>query len=189
VTLVEEGVLAMRGCWRLLWRDPAAFDDFNLTVEGFWRSFAMVVPVLVLAYPLFISDHRFGLELANVGENPPELRLGRDYFYLLLGMAIWPLVAAALARLLGVGQNYVRYMIVYNWMAVPTLTLSVIPHVVHLATGAALLPLILAQAIFIFLLYVSWFIAKTALQTTAAIAFAFLLADFALTYGLDALIR
>ena len=189
MTLVEEGLLAMRGCWRLLLRDPAAFEDFNLTIEGFWRSFAMVVPVLVLAYPLFISDYRFGLELAGTSESLPELQLGHDYFYLLLGMAIWPLVAALLARLLGVGQNYVRYMIIYNWMAVPTLALSVIPHLVHLATGAALLPLMLAQAVFIFLLYVSWFVAKTGLQTTALIAFAFLLADFALTYGLDALIR
>ena len=189
MTLAEEGLRAMRGCWRLLWRDPAAFEYFNLTVEGFWRSFAMVVPVLALAYPLFVSEYRFGLELANTGESPPELRLGLDYFYLLLGTAIWPLIAAALARLLGVGQNYVRYMIVYNWMAVPTMALAVIPHLLHLATGAALLPLILAQAIFIFLLYVTWFVAKTGLQTTALVAFAFLLADFALTYGLDALIR
>jgi hypothetical protein len=189
VTLVEEGLLAMRGCWRLLWRDAAAFEDFNLTIEGFWRSFTMVVPVLVLAYPLFISDHRFSLELAESSDGPSELRLGDDYFYLLLGMAIWPLIAAVLARFLGLGQHYVRYMIIYNWMAVPTLTLSVVPHLLHLATGAALLPLILAQAIFIFLLYVSWFVAKTGLQTTALIAFTFLLADFALTYGLDALVR
>jgi hypothetical protein len=189
VTLVEEGLLAMRGCWRLLRRDPAAFEDFNFTIEGFWRSFAIVVPVLVLAYPLFISDYRFGLELAEAGDNPPELRLARDYFYLLLGMALWPLVAAVLARLVGAGQHYVQYMIIYNWMAVPTLALAVIPHLLHLASGAALLPLILAQAIFIFLLYVSWFVAKTGLQTTALIAFTFLLADFALTYGLDALVR
>jgi hypothetical protein len=189
VTLVEEGLLAMRGCWRLLWRDPAAFEDFNLTIEGFWRSFAMLVPVLVLAYPLFVSDYRFGLELASPGENPPELRLGLDYFYLLAGIAIWPLIAAVLARVLSVGENYVRYMIIYNWMAVPTLALTVVPHVLHLVTGADLLPLILAQAIFIALLYVSWFVAKTGLHTTALIAFAFLLADFAVTYGLDALIR
>jgi hypothetical protein len=189
VTLVEEGLLAMRGCWRLLWRDPLAFEDFNLTVEGFWRSFAMAVPVLVLAYPLFISDHRFDVEFCKPGESPPALRLGRDYFYLLSGMAIWPLAAAALARLLGLGENYVRYMIFYNWMAVPTLALAVIPHLLHLVTGAALLPLTLAQGIFIFLLYVSWLVAKTGLQTTALMAFAFLLADFGLTYGLDALIR
>jgi hypothetical protein len=74
-------------------------------------------------------------------------------------------------------------------MSVPTLALYVMPQLHHLASGAPLLPLILAQAIFIFLLYVSWFVAKTGLQTTALIAFTFLLADFALTYGLDALVR
>ena len=70
-----------------------------------------------------------------------------------------------------------------------TLTLAVIPHLLHLAAGAIFLPLILAQDIFIALLYVSWYIAKAGLATTAPVAFAFLLADFALTYGLDALIR
>ena len=119
MTLVEEGLLAMRGCWRLLWRDTAAFDHFNISIDGFWRSFAMVAPVVVLAYPLFISDHRFGIELAQAGENPPELRLGTNYFYLLSGIVVWPLLAAALAWLLGVSHNYVRYMIIYNWMAVP----------------------------------------------------------------------
>ena len=80
-------------------------------------------------------------------------------------------------------------MIVYNWMAIPTLALSVIPHLVHLGTGAALLPVILAQAVFIFLLYVNWFVAKAGLQTTAVIATVFVLADFTVTYGLDALVR
>jgi hypothetical protein len=189
VTLVEEGLLAMRGCWRLLWRDTAALDHFNISIDGFWRSFAMVAPVVVLAYPLFISDHRFAIELAQAGENPPELRLGTNYFYLLSGIVVWPLLAAVLAWLLGVTQNYVRYMIIYNWMAVPTLALAVIPHVLHLATGAVLPSLILAQGVFIVLLYVSWYVARAGLAATVPVAFAFLLADFALTYGLDALIR
>ncbi|MGE0237501.1 MAG: hypothetical protein AB7F09_26765 [Parvibaculaceae bacterium] len=189
MTLVEEGLIAMRGCWRLLRRDPGAFDDFNFSIEGFWRSFAMVVPVVVLAYPLFVSDHRFGLELAEAGDSPPELRLGTSYFYLLSGVVAWPLVAALLAWLLGVAPNYVRYMIIYNWMAVPTLTLAVIPHLLHLAGSAIFLPLVLAQGVFIALLYVSWYVARVGLATTAPVAFAFLLADFALTYGLDALIR
>ena len=189
MTLVGEGLSAMRGCWRLLWRDPGAFDDFNLSIEGFWRSFAMVVPVLVLAYPLFISDHRFVVELAQSGESPAELRLGTNYFYLLSGVVMWPLVAAVLAWLLGVAQHYVRYVIIYNWMAVPTLALAVVPHLLHLAAGTVFLSLVLAQIVFIVLLYVSWYVAKAGFATTAPIAFAFLLADFALTYGLDALIR
>jgi hypothetical protein len=180
----------MRGCWRLIWRDPLADEHFNLTIDGFWRSFAMVLPLLVLVYPLFISGHRFDIEwAARQGEEPPVLNLGLDYTYLLAGVVAWPFVAALLARLLGTGQTYVRYMIIYNWMALPATALAAIPHLIHLASGTMQPALIMAQAVFLPLLYVTWYVAKAGLQTTAFIAFAFLLADTALTFGLDALIR
>jgi hypothetical protein len=189
VTLLEEGLLAMRGCWRLLWRDPAAFEDFNFTIDGFWRSFAMLGPLLILSYPLFISNHQFAIEFSEAGEPPPELRLGLDYLYLFVSVMLWPVAAAALAWLLGVAHNYVRYMIIYNWMAVPTTALAIVPHLLHLLAGAGPFPIILAQAVFAFSLYVSWYIARVGFETTVPVASAFLLADFAFTFGLDALIR
>jgi hypothetical protein len=149
----------------------------------------MLVPLLILAYPLFVSGHRFDVEMTQEGSDPPALQLGADYFYLLSGVVIWPLVAAGLARLLGVAHNYVRYMIIYNWMAVPTLGLALVPHLLHLTTGAFHLPLIMAQGIFILLLYVSWYVARAGLAKTVPVAFAFILAYFALTFGLDALTR
>jgi len=190
VTLVEEGLAAMRGCWRLIWRDPRADADFNLTIDGFWRSFAMVLPVLLLAYPMFLSEHRIDVaEGLESGQTPPELELGVSYFYLLLAIAVWPLAAALLAKVLGVAQNYVPYMIVYNWMTVPTMTLAVIPNLVHLTTGATLPLYFLGLPVLLLSLYISWYIAKTCLRTTAAVASAFLLADLALTIGLNALTR
>jgi hypothetical protein len=190
VTLVEEGLAAMRGCWRLIRRDPLADEEFNLTIDGFWRSFAMVLPLLVLVYPLFLSDHQLRVELAaQEGQEPPVLKLGLDYTYLLVGVVVWPFVAALLAWLLGTGQTYVRYMIIYNWMALPATLLAVIPHLIHLANGTMMPALILAQVVFLLVLYVSWYVAKAGLQTTAPVAFAFLAADYALTYGLNALIR
>ena len=177
----------MRGCWRLIWRDPLADEDFNLTIEGFWRSFAMVLPLLVLVYPLFVSNHQFDVEFAKEGEDPPALNLGLDYFYLLVGVVVWPLFAALLAWLLGSGKNYVRYMIIYNWMGLLATLLAVVPHLVHLMTGTMQPAFILTQAVFILLLYVTWYIAKAGLQTTAPVAFAFLLADTALSFGLSAL--
>lgn len=187
--LVEEGLLAMRGCWRLLWRDPAAFEDFNLTIDGFWRSFAMVVPVLVLAYPVLLSAQQSAVETAaTAGENPPDVRLGVGYVYLLASVALWPLVAAVLARLLGVAQNYVRYMIIYNWMSVPMMALLAILHLLHLAPGAWVYT-VLTHAVLFFSLYVSWYVARAGLATTIPIAFAFLFAEYALTSGLGLLIR
>lgn len=189
MTLIEEGLAAMRGCWRLIRRDPAADEDFNLTIDGFWRSFAMVLPLLVIIYPLFLSDHQFGIELAEPGTEPPPLNLGLDYVYLFSGIVIWPIVAAILAWLFGAGPSYVRYMIIYNWMALPATAIALIPHLIHLATGTMMPALIIAQVGFFLLLYVSWYVAKEGLRTTIPVAFAFLLADYGLTYGLNALIR
>jgi hypothetical protein len=142
-----------------------------------------------MAYPIFVLDHRLGLEITPTGETPPELRLGVSYFYLLTNVAIWTITAAALARLFGAAQNYVRYMIVYNWMSVPIMALTVISFFVYQTVGAGVLFYVLVNAVFFLGLYVSWYVARAGLQTTILIAFAFLLADTALTHGLRALIR
>ena len=146
--------------------------------------------LLVLAYPMFVLEHRFDVEFAaESGQSPPELRLGVSYLSLLSGVVVWPLVAAVLARFLAVTQNYVRYLIIYNWMTLPAMILVVIPLLVYLATGASSLAQILAPAVFLFLLYVTWYVAKAGLETKVPVAFAFLLADLALAYGLHSVIR
>lgn len=183
---MEEGLLAMRGCWRLLWRDPAAFEDFNLTIEGFWRSFAMLVPAMILVYPIFIAAQRLSVELAQAGESPPDYRLSAHYGFLLASVVVWLVASALLARLLGVAQNYVRYMIIYNWMTVPVTLIAVIPYLLYLATGATS-ALILGPVIYGFGLYVSWYVARVGLETTALIASVFMLAEFVLSSGLDML--
>lgn len=189
MTIVEEGLAAMRGCWRFMRRDPEADQDFNLTIDGFWRSFAMVLPLLALMYPIFLSDHRFGIELAAETGETPTFDIGRDYAYLVGYMLAWPLVVALLAKLLGVAHSYIRYIVIYNWMTLPATMLALLPHLLHLGTGTTYPALILAQIVFLLLLYVSWYVAKKGFETTAPIAIAFVLAEFALTLGVDSLIR
>ncbi len=189
MTIIAEGLAALRGCWRFILRDPDAEQDFNLTVDGFWRSFAMVVPLLVLMYPIFISDNRFGVELASEADEVPALSIGRSYVYLVGFILAWPLVVALLAKLLGVARNYIRYMVIYNWMTLPATGLALVPHLLHLASGATSPTFVLAQIVFLLLLYVSWYVARKGLETSPLIAFAFVLAEFALMLGLDRLIR
>ena len=189
MTIVGEGLTALRGCWRFIRRDPDADQDFNLTIDGFWRSFAMVVPLLLLMYPIFLSDHRFGIELAAETGETPAFDIGRDYAYLIGFILAWPLFVALLAKLLGVSQNYIRYMVIYNWMTLPATALALLPHLLHLGTETTYPALILAQIVFLLLLYVSWYVARKGLETTAPVAIAFVLAEFALTLGLDSLIR
>lgn len=189
MTIVAEGLLALRGCWRFMRRDPDAEQDFNLTIDGFWRSFAMVVPLLFLTYPIFISDYRFGIELAAESDEVPALNMGLNYAYLIAFIFAWPLVVALLTKLLGVANNYIRYMVIYNWMTLPATGLALLPHLLHLVTGAIYPTLILAQIVFLLLLYVSWYVARKALEASPLIATAFVLAEFALMLGLDRLIR
>lgn len=189
MTIVQEGLAAVRGCWRLMRRDPQADEDFNLTIDGFWRSFAMILPLMAMMYPIFVSDHRFAIELAGENTEVPPLNLGRDYVYLIAFVLVWPLAAALLAKLLGVGQTYIRYVTIYNWMTLPATALVLLPHLLHLASGTLFPAVLLAEIVFLLLIYVSWYVAKAGLMTTTPTAIAFVLAEIALTLGLDKLIR
>jgi len=189
VTIVGEGLTALRGCWRFILRDPDAEQDFNLTVDGFWRSFAMVVPLLVLMYPIFISDYGFGIELADPTAEIQPLSIGRAYGHLIIAIVVWPPAAALLAKLCGVAHSYVRYMVIYNWMVLPTVALTLVPHLLHLVQGTTYPAFILLEIVVFPLLYVSWYIARRGLETTWLIATVFVVADYALSIGMAHWIR
>ncbi|CAN5289737.1 hypothetical protein BH10PSE7_BH10PSE7_43560 [soil metagenome] len=189
MTLLAEATAALRGCWRLVMEPDYDFSDFNISIAGFWRSFAAIVPLAVLAYPLFLSSNGIDGEIAVAnGGMPPPLDLVACYLYLCAAVILWPVVAAILARLFGVTQHYVRYIIVYNWMSVPSLIIGLVPHVVHLTTGnSGASFMIMSLIVLAVLAYVSWFVARRALAAGAAIAAAFVIADYASGYGLQAL--
>jgi hypothetical protein len=191
MSLLEEAGHGVWGGVRLIRHDPHAFDEFNITADGFWRSFLAILPVSVLAWPLFISAHQFSVETANSeGRPPPEHDLGRDYLYLCVAFAIWPLLAAALARVLNVDRNYARYLIAYNWVSVPAMLINVAP---HLLQAAGLIGwqamVVLSTLVLLGLAYLSWYVAIRGLETTPLIASAFLAADYALSFALDWAIR
>ncbi|MFL5258819.1 MAG: hypothetical protein ACJ8AS_03635 [Hyphomicrobiales bacterium] len=191
MSLLEEAAHGVWGGVRLIRHDPRAFEEFNITADGFWRSFLAILPVSILAWPLFISAHGFAIETAREeGRPPPEFDFGRDYLYLCAAFAIWPLIAAALARALRVERNYARYLIAYNWVSVPAMLINAAPHLLQ-STGLIgwQAMALLAMVVFLGLGYLSWYVAVRGLETTPLIAAAFLAADYALSFALDWVIR
>jgi hypothetical protein len=188
--LVEEGMVALRGCLRLLRGDPHAFADFNVTIEGFWRSFAVIVPQAIMAYPLFLSQHRLAVETAALdGGTVSEFSLAKEYTFLVAVLVLWPIAAAILARVLGASANFVRYVIIYNWMSLIVLAIAIVPSLIHLAFAPGIATLsFLFIALYLAVGVVNWIVARRALETTGAIALAFVLADYALSIGMSELL-
>ncbi len=118
-----------------------------------------------------------------------DLNLAKEYTFLVAVLVLWPIAAAILARVLGASANFVRYVIVYNWMSVIVLAIAVLPSLIHLAFAPGIAALgILFFAVYLAVGVVNWIVARRALETTGVIAFAFVLADYALSIGMSELL-
>jgi hypothetical protein len=110
---------SLAGAWQLFLNRPDAMRLFDLTVEGFWRSFGaivFIVPVFVLgtlaererilrktADALVISAPEYVLERLAT--------LGVDWVAL-------PILLFLVARPLGLDRSYPAFIIARNWTAV-----------------------------------------------------------------------
>jgi hypothetical protein len=114
MSLGAEIVRSVRGAVRIAVLDPDAPSWFNLTIEGFWRSF--LAPVLLAPFYLALI-----MRDAGGGEEAPEA--GGGLFVRLaafvVGWIAFPLAMIPIARLLGLSGAYVGYIIMWNWSAVP----------------------------------------------------------------------
>ncbi len=116
MTLGQEAAQSIRAILRLARRDETAFEDFNISVDGFWRSFFAAVLCAPLQFA--VAYYEFS---ANAGE--ASVGLGRFMLIDALTYAIvwtaWPLIMFYVTRRMGCGDRFLHYAIVYNWVQVP----------------------------------------------------------------------
>lgn len=177
----KEAAGALRGIWRLAHLDESAFNNFNATELGFWRSFtaAFLIAPLQLVYQVIVY---INLEIPTSG-----LR-----FFLIEGLeyvVIWtlfPLVLFYVARLLEREAAFFRYIVAYNWFqlgvglfAIPIailLTIDVFP-----LPGLAFLNTLVLTA---YVVYAS-FIARAGLGITTSGAIGIVVIDIILSIGVQ----
>ena len=115
MTLGAEIVRSIRGAVRIALLDPDAPAWFNLTIQGFWRSF--LAPILLAPFYLAIILDESGGEAAEATDQ------GSSVFVRILAFAVgwiaFPLLMIPIARMLQLGGAYVSYIIMWNWSAVP----------------------------------------------------------------------
>ena len=170
------------GALRLARGDAGGLDCFDMSVEGFWRSFQ----VMLLAAPfylLLVLQRRFEF---GAGLDPGTL-LAEETLPYVVGWLAFPLIALPLTWFLGLSTRFVPLVVALNWTAgvqIAALTGAVLVGTLLPPELSDFLMLLISVA----LLFYEWFVMRTALQTGGGVAFGFLTVDFLLGLLVNALL-
>ncbi|HEX5796302.1 MAG TPA: hypothetical protein VFY19_10700 [Geminicoccaceae bacterium] len=169
----EEVYRSIYGAYRLAFLDPSGMAYFNLSVDGFWRSFFAAV-LVAPGYVLLVAQ--------KLTAQPDVLDLGWAILVQTLAYGlIWaafPVIALVLTQLLGLSRNYVPLIVAVNWAAV--LQLGVLLAAMALGLLVPALEGLVLLVVTGGLLFYQWFVIRTALQTTGGIALLMVLVDLVL---------
>ncbi|MBT3790761.1 MAG: hypothetical protein HN725_09875 [Alphaproteobacteria bacterium] len=174
---------SLYGVWRLARRDPGGMNYLNLSVDGFWQSFFAAL----LAAPAYVI-----ILLVQRASTAEEATWLPDISSYLLGWICWPLLALVVTRMLNLSQNFIPYIIAYNWANVLhinfLLPIAIITHGGVMPDGmAVVLSLLATLAVLLYM----WWVARVALGATTGVAIGFVILDvllgFLLSRGTDAL--
>ena len=165
---------AVSGAWQLFMWDEKGMSNFDVSREGFWRSFFAAF-LLAPAYLIIILSQRqleFELNSKDLGRSEtasmPDLGLfllSESLGYVILWVA-FPLAMVYIARWFGREDRYFSLIIAMNWSSVIMMGLIFPVDALYLAgfaTAETRLALIIPFAI-ISLAY-RWFIIRTAFGT------------------------
>jgi hypothetical protein len=179
----DEIVQSLTGAWRLFLDRPNAMRLFNVSVDGFWRSFAAII-FIVPAYALFAITER--IEILGEPVVDPIFSDGpfiaNKVLTLLLDWVTLPILLAAFASLLGVARSYTAYVVARNWCAVlataPFGVVALLNLIGLLGNGPANL---LSLVILVVVIRYNYMIARRALGAEMGLAIGVVIADFAIS--------
>lgn len=178
---LNEIVASLMGALSLLRRDTAGLNNFNLTEEGFWRSFFAMVLVLPMAAFAAVT-------FRETGETSAVALASRTSANLILQWVSFTALMLIFTQSMGLGHNYMRFITVHNWSAVVATLCMMIPLVMHFL-GLVSIEAAVVMLIFVFLAMLAyfWFIARVTLETSGLVAAGIVFIDFLLNATIERL--
>jgi len=159
--------LALIGALRLARGDRGGLTYFDRSEEGFWRSFRAAV----ISYPLYLVLLSMRVTVAEWERSGAFLIITVETIAYVIAWTAFPLLMLIVVQRIGRAQRFFDFMVPYNWSQLPQSALFVL---VGLESESGVLGTQPAQAIEIAaavaVLVYEWFIARVALDTTAAAA-------------------
>lgn len=182
----DEITRSLTGAWELFLDRPGAMRFFDVSVDGFWRSFAAVVLVVPTYALAVLADNQMSLA-ADPGLAPES---GAGFLLhngvgLLLDWIALPLILALLARPLGIAHHYAEFVVARNWCAVIAsapfgiIGLLIVSGVVGTDFGSLLM-----LAALIAVLRYNYVIARRSLEASVGFAIGIVVLDFVVSLTL-----
>jgi hypothetical protein len=174
---VVEFLYALRGLRRLVRFDIGGLGYFDLSIEGFWRSFRVAL-LIAPFYAIMIPYHLEALQ-PTVGWQ--HIMITEILTYI-VGWLLYPLVAYEICRWIGRDTEYPGYIVVYNWSTILLIGAEMfvwLPTVAGMATTATSQRLDFLVT-HIYLIYL-WFIARGALRIPPLSAIGMVFTDYVLS--------
>jgi len=175
---------ALDGSWLLLRNRPEGMAFFDQSIQGFWRSFA----VIFLLVPAFLvsglaeKQFYFSENLYHPDAFPND----SFWFAQAVGLGIdWlalPVLLAVVAVPIGISNRYVPFIVARNW----TSLLASIPYLVTyllflLGVISPGITVLLSLTCLVVVIWYRYLVARIALQTTVSLTIAIVVLDVLLT--------
>ena len=181
----QEIVSSIYGAWRILRFDPRALDHFDLTIEGFWRSFFAAL-LVAPAYAVSSLIRYTSVPAEETADIDPVAFIVVRLIGFALAWAAFPVAMIWVSRLLQLGHRYVTYIVVWNWSSVITMAIM-LPLAMLLSLG--FVPTGLASGVMIFafgyVLFYAYLVARAGLACGTGTAIAIVVFEIALNHLMD----
>ena len=181
--MLVEITKSINGAWRIARMDQNALNYFNMSIEGFWRSFlaVLIVAPLYVVFLVLNLGQLTAMELPTGSSTSKELYVAITLAAHILGWLAFPVVMIPISRLMDLSQSYVPYIIVWNWSNVLVMAV-ILPAVLLFPPSAqsgqsAKLILMAAQ---ITVLFYGYLVARAGLQCKILTAIGVVMLDLLL---------
>ena len=169
--------LALVGALRLAKGDRGGLSCFDRSLDGFWRSFRAAV----IAYPLYLILLMMRVTIAEWERSGGFYIIVVETIAYVIAWVAFPLAMLTVTRWLNRSHRFFDFMVPYNWSQLPQSALFVLVGLQSTSDAISTQPAqVIEIAAAIAVLVYEWFIARVALETTAAAAALVVLVDLVL---------
>lgn len=162
---------SIKGAWKLIQANPKSMDYFDLSSDGFWKSF-WAIAVMAPAFALWaFYQLQGGPQTISEGVEISYPILADGVFFV-IALPMTAFIMAYFTKFMKIDANYASMVIAYNWMSALVYLIMAVLSII-LTSGIIsmeITSIMLVVLRFYFGFYVVWFTLKTSLQITGLLA-------------------